>query len=80
MLMAWVSPEKPFEPAGLTELTEEERAVVSIVYEHFKSLGTDLDDGGGEADLLTALTGIIDAVEGQSPFQDLPHGTLQLGS
>jgi hypothetical protein len=69
MLMAWVSPDKPFEPAGLTELTEEERIVVSIVYEHFKSLGTELDDGGGEADLLTALTGIIDAVEGQSPFQ-----------
>jgi hypothetical protein len=69
MLMAWVSPEKPFEPAGLSELTEQERAVVSIVYEHFKSLGTTLDDGGGEADLLTALTGIIDAVEGESPFQ-----------
>jgi len=69
MLMAWVSPEKPFEPAGLAELTEEERAIVSIVYDHFKSLGNDLDEGGGEADLLTALTGIIDAVEDQSPFQ-----------
>lgn len=69
MLMAWVSPEKPFEPTGLAELTEQERTVVSIVYEHFKSLGTNLDDGGGEADLVTALTGIIDAVEGQSPFE-----------
>ena len=69
MLMAWVTPEKPFEPSGLTELTEQERIVVSIVYDHFKSLGTELDDGGGEADLLDALTGIIDAVEGESPFQ-----------
>ena len=69
MLMAWVSPEKPFEPAGLSELTEQEQAVVSIVYEHFKSLGTELDDGGGEEDLLTALAGIIDAVEGEAPFQ-----------
>jgi hypothetical protein len=69
MLMAWVSPDKPFEPAGLSELTEQERTVVSIVYEHFKSLGTELDDGGGEDDLLNALTGIIDAVEGEAPFQ-----------
>ena len=69
MLMAWVTPEKPFEPSGLTELTEQERTVVSIVYDHFKSLGGQLDDGGGEADLLEALAGIIDAVEGESQFQ-----------
>ncbi|HAW95251.1 MAG TPA: hypothetical protein DCX60_03150 [Phycisphaerales bacterium] len=69
MLMAWVTPEKPFEPSGLTELTEQERIIVSIVYEHFKSLGSELDDGGGEEDLLEALTGIIDAVEDESPFQ-----------
>ena len=69
VIFAWVAPEKPFEPQGLFELTDEERQLVEIVYQRFKLLGSELEDGGDGAALATAFTEIISLIDAESPFQ-----------
>ena len=69
VVLAWVAPDKPFEPQGLSELTDEERQLVAIVYERFKVLGSELEDGGDGSSLAEAFAEIITLIDAESPFQ-----------
>ena len=69
VLLAWVAPEKPFEPQGLSELTDEERQLVEIVYRRFKLLGSELEEGGDSAALASAFGEIITQIDAESPFR-----------
>ncbi|MAJ47422.1 MAG: hypothetical protein CBC35_09310 [Planctomycetes bacterium TMED75] len=69
VLLAWIAPEKPFEPQGLSELTDEERQLVEIVYRRFKLLGSELEEGGDSAALALAFGEIISQIDAESPFR-----------
>ena len=69
VVFAWVAPEKPFEPQGLSELTDEERQLVDIVYRRFKQLGTELEEGGNSAALASAFGEVISRIDAESPFR-----------
>ena len=69
VVFAWVAPEKPFEPQGLSELTDEERQLVEIVYRRFKQLGTELEEGGNSVALATAFGEVINRIDAESPFR-----------
>ena len=69
VLLAWVAPEKPFEPQGLSELTDEERQLVEIVYRRFKLLGSELEEGGDSAALASAFGEIVTQIDAESPFR-----------
>ena len=69
VIFAWVAPEKPFEPQGLSELTDEERQLVEIVYQRFKLLGSELEDGADGSALASAFAEIITSIDAESPFQ-----------
>ena len=69
VIFAWVAPEKPFEPQGLSELTDEERQLVTIVYERFKALGSELEEGGDGPVLAEAFSEIVSLIDAESPFR-----------
>ena len=69
VIFAWVAPDKPFEPQGLSELTDAERQLVAIVYERFKSLGSDLEEGGDGSVLAEAFSEIVSLIDAESPFR-----------
>ena len=69
VIFAWVAPDKPFEPQGLSELTDQERQLVEIVYQQFKQLGSELEEGGDGSVLARAFADIITMIDAESPFQ-----------
>ncbi len=69
VLFAWVAPDRTFAPEGLTELTEDERRLVEVVYRRLKDVGLELEDGGDAAALSEALSRVIEEIDAADPFR-----------
>ena len=68
ILMALHVPEKPFEPAGLNELTDDEQEMLRVVHEHFVALAAQLEDGAAEDALLQCFSELARGVRSESAF------------
>ena len=69
VVLALSAPEQAFQPAGLSELTDEEQELLSMVYERFGVLRKDLDEGAdASSSLQAALSELIVSVQKEDPF------------